>query len=180
MPRLCVLELGDLNFFYESSTKKLEMLLKEVPQLQVLALSHLNLRNLSVSSFKSLHHFKLLLLNSELALEMDSSLQELIPQMSPYVYFSDVTFTCQCEASWVESWATQAPNTFVCGLEKSVCMTNTSDYSSTLLFSFLAANCPHDAEFGGFLISFTLALLLIAHMTLSLEAFSSVSPWPCC
>lgn len=160
MPRLRVLELGDLNFLYESSTRKLEMLLKEVPQLEVLALSHLNLRNLSVSSFKSLHHLKLLLLDSELALEIDSSLQELIPQMSPYVYFSDVTFTCQCDASWVESWATQAPNTFVYGLEKSVCMANASDYSNTLLFSFLAAHCPHDAEFGGFLISFSLVLLL--------------------
>lgn len=160
MPRLRVLELGDLNFFYESSTKKLEMLLEEAPQLQVLALSHLNLRNLSESSFKSLHHLKLLLLNSELALEMDSSLQELIPQMPPYVYFSDVTFTCQCEASWVESWATQAPNTFVYGLEKSICMANASDYSNTLLFSFLAARCPRGAEFGGFLISFTLVLLL--------------------
>ncbi|CAH6778969.1 toll-like receptor 11 [Phodopus roborovskii] len=160
MPRLRVLEFGYLNFFYESSTVKLEMLLKEVPQLQALALSHLNLRNLSVSSIKGLHHLKLLLLSSELSLEMDGNLQEFIPQMPPYVYFSDVTFTCQCEASWVESWATQAPNTFVYGLEKSICMANTSDYSNTLLFSFLATHCPHDTEFWGFLISFTLILLL--------------------
>ncbi|XP_005087551.3 toll-like receptor 11 [Mesocricetus auratus] len=160
MPRLRVLELGDLNFFYESSTVKLETLLREVPQLRALALSHLNLRNLSVSSFKGLHHLKLLLLSSEMTLEMDSSLQEFIPQMPPYVYFSDVTFTCQCEASWVEPWATQAPNTFVYGLEKSICMANASDYSNTPLFSFLATHCPHDAEFWGFLVSFSLVLLL--------------------
>ncbi|XP_006991042.4 toll-like receptor 11 [Peromyscus maniculatus bairdii] len=161
MPRLRVLELGYLNFFYESSTAKLEMLLKEVPQLQVLALSHLNLRDFSVTIFEGLHHLKLLLLHSELALEMDSHLQELIPQMPPYVYFSDVTFTCQCETSWVESWATRAPNTFIYGLEKSICMANASDYSNTLLFSFLGTHCPHDTEFGGFIISFTLVLLLI-------------------
>ncbi|NP_991388.2 toll-like receptor 11 [Mus musculus] len=161
MPRLRVLELGYLNFFYESSTMKLEMLLKEVPQLQVLALSHLNLRNLSVSSFKSLQDLKLLLFNSERALEMNSNLQEFIPQMPQYVYFSDVTFTCQCEASWLESWATRAPNTFVYGLEKSICIANASDYSKTLLFSFLATNCPHGTEFWGFLTSFILLLLLI-------------------
>ncbi|XP_031217327.1 toll-like receptor 11 [Mastomys coucha] len=161
MPRLRVLELGYLNFFYESSTMKLEVLLKEVPQLQVLALSHMNLRNLSVSSFKSLQVLKLLLFNSERTLEMNSNFQELIPQMPQYVYFSDVTFTCQCETSWLESWATRAPNTFVYGLEKSICMANASDYSKTLLFSFHATNCPHSTEFWGFLTSFTLLLLVI-------------------
>ncbi|XP_028614399.1 toll-like receptor 11 [Grammomys surdaster] len=172
MPRLRVLELGYLNFFSESSTMKLEMLLKEVPQLQVLALSHLNLRNLSVSSFKGLRDLKLLLLNSERALEINSNLQELIPQIPQYVYFSDVTFTCQCETSWLESWATRAPNTFVYGLDKSVCMANASDYSKTLLFSFLATNCPHGTEFWGFLTSFTLLLLLIILPLISCHKWS--------
>ncbi|XP_050998931.1 toll-like receptor 11 [Acomys russatus] len=159
MPRLRALELGYLNFFHESSTTKLETLLKEVPRLQVLALSHLNLRNLSVGSFKGLYNLKLLLLSSERALEMDSNLQEFIPQLPRYVYFSDVTFVCQCETSWVESWATRAPNTFVYGLQKSICVANASDYSKTLLFSFLATHCPRDAEFWAFLASFTLLLL---------------------
>ncbi|XP_052047589.1 toll-like receptor 11 [Apodemus sylvaticus] len=172
MPRLRVLELGYLNFFYESSTTKLEMLLKEVPQLQVLALSHLNLRNLSVSSFKGLLDLKLLLFNSESALEMNSNLQEFIPQMPQYVYFSDVTFTCQCETSWLESWATRAPNTFVYGLEKSICMANASDYSKSLLFSFLATNCPHSTEFWGFLTSVTLLLLLIILPLISCHKWS--------
>uniref|UniRef100_A0A8D2AS98 TIR domain-containing protein n=1 Tax=Sciurus vulgaris TaxID=55149 RepID=A0A8D2AS98_SCIVU len=160
MPNLRVLELGDMNFLYESRSTKLEMVLKEVPQLQVLALSHLNLGNLSKSNFRELDHLQLLLFNSEWALGLDSSLQELIPQMPPYVYFSDVTFTCQCESSWVGSWATQAPNTFVYGLEKSICMANASDYSKTPLLSFLSHHCAHDLEFQGFLASFTLVLLL--------------------
>uniref|UniRef100_G1Q656 Uncharacterized protein n=1 Tax=Myotis lucifugus TaxID=59463 RepID=G1Q656_MYOLU len=42
---------------------QLEMLLKELPQLQVLALSNLNLGNLSVSSFRGLGRLRLLLLN---------------------------------------------------------------------------------------------------------------------
>lgn len=172
MPRLLVLELGNLNFFYESSTVKLEMLLNEVPQLQVLALSHLNLKNLSVSSFKGLQSLKLLLLNSERALEMNSNLQELIPQIPQYVYFSDVTFACQCETSWLESWATRAPNTFVYGLEKPICMANASDYSKTLLFSFLATNCPHGTEFWGFLTSFSLLLLLIILPLISCHKWS--------
>ncbi|XP_008850699.1 toll-like receptor 11 [Nannospalax galili] len=165
MPRLRVLELGDLNFFYESSTTKLETLLKEVPQLQVLALSHMNLRNLSRASLRGLSHLRLLLLSSERALELDSSLEEFIPQMPQYVYFSDATFICQCESSWVEPWATQVPNSFVYGLEKSVCMANTSDYSKTLLFTFFSQHCPRDPELWAFLSSFTLVLLL---MTLAL------------
>ncbi|XP_062944623.1 toll-like receptor 11 [Cynocephalus volans] len=161
MPRLRVLELGDLNFLYELGAVKLEVILKELPQLQVLALSNLNLGNLSVSSFRDLGLLQLLLLNSEWILGLDSSLQELIPQMPQYVYFSDVTFTCQCESSWVGPWATRAPNTFVYGLEKSICMANASDYSKTPLLSFHSGHCPHDPEFQGFLISFTLVFLLI-------------------
>ncbi|EHB15530.1 Toll-like receptor 11 [Heterocephalus glaber] len=103
MARLQVLELGDLNFLSEFGSVKLETFLQEVPQLQVLALSHLNLWNLSMSTFKDLGHLRLLLFNSELTLGLDSSLQELIPQMPQYVYFSNVTFTCQCESSWVGS-----------------------------------------------------------------------------
>ncbi|XP_023559888.1 toll-like receptor 11 isoform X1 [Octodon degus] len=160
MPRLQVLELGDLNFLSEFSLVKLEMLLKQVPQLQVLALSHLNPGTLSMSTFKDLGHLRLLLLNSEYSLGLDSSLQELIPQMPQYVYFSDVTFTCQCKSSWVGPWATQAPNTFVYGLEKSICMANTSDYSRTPFVSFLSDHCPHDPEFWVFLISFNLILLM--------------------
>ncbi|KAF7482482.1 toll receptor 11-like [Marmota monax] len=159
MPKLRVLELGDLNFHYESRSTKLELVLQEVTQLQVLALSHLNLGNLSMSSFKDLDHLQLLLFNSEWTLGLDSSLQELIPQMPQYVYFSDVTFTCQCESSWVGPWATQAPNTFVYGLEKSICMANASDYSKTPLLSFLSHQCAHDLEFQGFLASLTMVLL---------------------
>ncbi|XP_008593161.1 PREDICTED: toll-like receptor 11, partial [Galeopterus variegatus] len=161
MPRLRVLELGDLNFLYELGSVKLEVILKELPQLQVLALSNLNLGNLSVSSFRDLGLLQLLLLNSEWILGLDSSLQELIPQMPQYVYFSDVTFTCQCESSWVGPWATRAPNTFVYGLEKSICMANASGYSKTPLLSFHSGHCPHDPEFQGFLISFTLVFLLV-------------------
>ncbi|XP_028360025.1 toll-like receptor 11 [Phyllostomus discolor] len=160
MPRLRVLELGDLDFLYKPRSVQLEMLLKDLPQLQVLALSNLNLRNLSISSFRGLDPLQLLLLNSEWALELDSSLQELIPQMPQYVYFSDITFTCQCESSWMGPWATRAPNTFVYGLEKSICKANASDYSQTLLLSFLSDHCPHDLEFQSFLTSFTLVLLL--------------------
>uniref|UniRef100_I3MYM5 TIR domain-containing protein n=1 Tax=Ictidomys tridecemlineatus TaxID=43179 RepID=I3MYM5_ICTTR len=159
MPKLRELGLGDLNFHYESRSTKLELVLKEVPQLQVLALSHLNLGNLSMSSFRDLDHLQLLLFNSEWTLGLDSNLQELIPQMPQYVYFSDVTFTCQCESFWVGPWATQAPNTFVYGLEKSICMANASDYSKTPLLSFLSHQCARDLEFQGFLASFTLVLL---------------------
>ncbi|XP_045383408.1 toll-like receptor 11 [Lemur catta] len=160
MPRLRVLELGDLDFLLDSSPVKLEVLLKELPSLQVLALSNLNLGNLSVSSFTNLGLLRLLLLNSEWALGLDSSLQELIPQMPQYVYFSDVTFACQCESSWVAPWAIRAPNTFVYGLEKSICMANASDYLKTPLLSFLSDHCPYDAGLQAFLSSFTLALLL--------------------
>nr|XP_020011211.1 toll-like receptor 11 [Castor canadensis] len=159
MPRLRVLELGDLNFFYESSSMKLEMLLEKMPQLQVLALSHLNLGNFSMSRFRGLDQLQLLLLNSEWALGLDISFQELIPLMPQYVYFSDVTFTCQCESSWMGPWATQAPNSFVYGLEKAMCTVNASDYSKTPLLSFLSDHCSHDLEFRGFLTSFTLVLL---------------------
>ncbi|XP_046506488.1 toll-like receptor 11 [Equus quagga] len=161
MPSLRVLELGDLDFLCQPTSVKLEKLLKELPQLQVLALSNLNLGNLSASSFRGLGPLRLLLLNSEWALGLDSSLQELIPQMPQYVYFSDITFTCQCESSWVGPWATQAPNTFVYGLEKSMCMANASDYSKTPLLSFLSGHCSHDPEFQSFLTSFTLVFLLI-------------------
>ncbi|KAM6180679.1 toll-like receptor 11 [Erethizon dorsatum] len=160
MPRLKVLELGDLNFLSEFSSVKLETLLKQVPQLQVLALSHLNPGTLSMSTFRDLGHLQLLLFNSEYSLGLDSSLQELIPQMPQYVYFSDVTFTCQCESSWVGPWATRSPNTFVYGLEKSICVANASDYSKTPLLSFLSDHCPHEPEFQGFLASFTLVFLM--------------------
>ncbi|ELW65424.1 Toll-like receptor 11 [Tupaia chinensis] len=161
MPSLRVLELGDLDYFSKSSSSvKLEVLLKELPQLQVLALSNLNVGNLSVLSLQDLSPLRLLLLNSEWTLGLDSSLQELIPQMPQYVYFSDITFTCQCESSWVGPWAARAPNTYVYGLEKSICMANASDYSQTPLLSFLSSHCPHDAEFQSFLASFILVLLL--------------------
>lgn len=160
MPRLRVLELGDLDFLYNARSVQLEVLLKELPQLQVLALSNLNLGNLSISSFRGLGRLRLLLLSSEWALGLDSSLQELIPQMPQYVYFSDVTFTCQCESSWVGPWATRAPNTFVYGLEKSICKANASDYSRTPLLAFLSGHCSHDSEFQAFLTSATLLLLL--------------------
>ncbi|XP_016055136.1 PREDICTED: toll-like receptor 11 [Miniopterus natalensis] len=172
MPRLRVLELGDLDFLYNPVSVKLEMLLKELPQLQVLALSNLNFRNLSVSSFRGLGLLRLLLLNSEWALGLDSSLQELIPQMPQYVYFSDITFTCQCESSWVGPWATRAPNTFVYGLEKSICKANASDRSKTPLLSFLSDHCSHDPEFQAFLTSFTLVLLL------TFLALLSCPKWP--
>ncbi|XP_037691078.1 toll-like receptor 11 [Choloepus didactylus] len=161
MPRLRVLELGDLNYFYQPSPVKLEVLLEELPQLEVLALSNMNIGNLSISSFRGLSLLWLLMLNSEWALGLDSSLQELIPQMPEYVYFSDITFTCQCESSWVGPWATRAPKSFVYGLEKSICMANASDHSKTLLLSFLSGHCPHDPELQCFLTSFTLVLLLI-------------------
>ncbi|XP_037357807.1 toll-like receptor 11 [Talpa occidentalis] len=159
MPRLRVLELGDLDRQYESRPVKLEVLLKELPQLQVLALSNLNLGNLSISSFQGLD-LRLLVINSEWALGLDSSLQELIPQMPQYVYFSNITFSCQCESSWVGPWAARAPNTFVYGLEKSICKANASDYSRTPLLPFLSGHCQQDSEFQGFLTSFTLLLLL--------------------
>ncbi|XP_008069914.1 toll-like receptor 11 [Carlito syrichta] len=160
MPRLRVLELGDMDFLGESRPVKLEVLLKELPQLQVLVLSNLGLRSLSISSFRSLGLLQLLLLNSEWAVELDSSLQELIPQLPQYVYFSDVNFSCQCESSWVGPWAIGAPNTFVYGLEKSICMANASDYSKTPLLSFLSGHCQYHPEFQGFLTSFILVLLL--------------------
>ncbi|KAM8780398.1 LOW QUALITY PROTEIN: toll-like receptor 11 [Rhynchonycteris naso] len=158
MSRLRVLELGDLWFFYNTRPVQLEMLLKELPQSQVLVLSNLKLRNLSVSSFTGVGLLQLLLLSSEWALGLDSSLQELIPQMPLHVYFSNITFTCQC-GSWVGPWATRVPNTFVYGLEKSICKANASDYSKKPLVSFLSGHCPHDPEFQGFLI-ITLVILL--------------------
>ncbi|XP_012376749.1 toll-like receptor 11 [Dasypus novemcinctus] len=160
MPRLRVLELGDLSCLYQFSSVKLEMLLKELPQLEVLALSNLNPGNLSISSFRGLDLLRVLLLNSAWALGLEDSLQELIPQMPQYVYFSDVTFTCQCDSSWVGPWATHAPNTFVYGLEKSICMANASDFSKTPLLSFLSGHCSHDPELQVFLTSFILVLLL--------------------
>ncbi|XP_004694621.2 PREDICTED: toll-like receptor 11 [Condylura cristata] len=159
MPRLRVLELGDLSWPSESRPVKLEVLLKELPRLQVLALSNLNLGNLSISSFQGLG-LRLLVINSEWALGLDDSLQELIPQMPQYVYFSNITFTCQCESAWVGPWAARAPNTFVYGLETSICRANASDYSRTPLLSFLSGHCPQDSEFQGFLTSLTLLLLL--------------------
>ncbi|KAM7156706.1 LOW QUALITY PROTEIN: toll-like receptor 11 [Molossus nigricans] len=159
MPRLRVLA-GDLDFLHNKISVQLEMLLKELPQLQVLALSNLNLGYLSISSFRGLDHLRLLLLNSEWTLGLDRSLQELIPQMPQYVYFSDITFICQCENSWVGPWATRAPSTFVYGLEKSICKANSSDYSQTPLLSFLSDHCSHDPELQGFLTSFILVLLL--------------------
>ncbi|NP_001284408.1 toll-like receptor 11 precursor [Oryctolagus cuniculus] len=160
-PKLRVLELGHMDFFYNLGSVTLEEVLKEVPQLQVLALSHLNLRNLSISTFTGLGLLRLLLLNSEWDLGLDSSLQEMISQMPEYVYFSNVTFICQCESSWVGPWATGAPNTFVYGLGHSICMANASDYSKTPLLSFLSSHCAHDPNFQGFLISFILVLLLM-------------------
>lgn len=41
---------------------------------------------------------QLLLPKSKWALGLDSSLQELIPQMPQYAYFSDITFISWCEA----------------------------------------------------------------------------------
>ncbi|XP_007956273.2 toll-like receptor 11 [Orycteropus afer afer] len=162
MPQLRVLELGDMeNPPYYSSPMNLEVLLKELPQLEVLTLSNLNFGNLSDSTFRGLGLLQLLLLNSEWALGMDSSLQELIPQMPQYVYFSNVTFICQCESSWVGPWATQAPNTFVYGLQKSICMANASDYSKTPLLSFFSVHCLDDLGLQSFLTSFTLVLMLI-------------------
>ncbi|XP_004391091.2 toll-like receptor 11 [Trichechus manatus latirostris] len=161
LPRLRVLELGGLDCLSASRPTDLEVLLENLPQLEVLALSNLNFGNLSISSFRGLGLLRLLLLNSEWALGLDSSLQEFIPQMPQYVYFSDVIFICQCESSWVGPWATQAPNTFVYGLEKSICMANASDYFKTPLLSFLSGNCPDNLELQSFLTSFTLVLLLI-------------------
>ncbi|XP_006877204.1 PREDICTED: toll-like receptor 11-like [Chrysochloris asiatica] len=161
MPNLRVLELGDLDSLYESSPTNLEVPLKALPKLEVLALSNLNFRNLSASSFRGLRQLQMLLLNSEWSLRLDSSLQELIPQMPQYVYFSDVIFKCQCESSWVGSWATRAPNTFVYGLEKSICMANASDFSKTPFLSFFSGHCPDNLELQGFLASFTVVLLLI-------------------
>uniref|UniRef100_A0A8C2UKC5 Toll-like receptor 11 n=1 Tax=Chinchilla lanigera TaxID=34839 RepID=A0A8C2UKC5_CHILA len=160
MPRLQVLELGDLNFLSEFSLVNLEILLKQVPQLQVLVLSHLNPGTLSMSTFRDLGHLQLLLVNSEYSLGLDSNLQELIPQMPPYVFFSDITFTCQCESSWVGPWATRAPNTFVYGLDKSICIADASDYSKTPLLSFFSDHCTHDPGFQGFLASFSLVSLM--------------------
>ncbi|XP_064148310.1 toll-like receptor 11 [Loxodonta africana] len=161
LPRLRVLELGNLDSLSESRPVNLEVLLEDLPQLEVLALSNLNLGNLSVSSFRGLGLLQLLLLNSEWALGLDSSLQEFIPQMPQYVYFSDVTFICQCESSWVGPWAARAPNTFVYGLEKSICMANASDYFKTPLLSFLSGHCPDNLELQSFLTSFTLVVLVI-------------------
>ncbi|XP_004698917.2 toll-like receptor 11 [Echinops telfairi] len=160
LPRLRVLELGDVTGFYPSNQMKLEEILMEVPQLEVLALSNVNLEDLSVSSFRDLRFLRLLLLNSERVLGLNRSLQELIPQMPQYVYFSDVIFKCQCENSWVEPWAARTPNTFVYGLENSICMVNGSDRSKTPFLSFLSAYCLDDLEFQSFLTSFTLVLLL--------------------
>ncbi|XP_006883147.1 PREDICTED: toll-like receptor 11-like [Elephantulus edwardii] len=173
MPQLRVLELGDMDRLSEPSTVNLEVLLKELPHLEVLVLSNLNIGNLSLSSFRNVGLLRLLLLNSEWALGLDSSLQELIPQMPQYVYFSDVIFICQCESSWVGLWAARAPNTFVYGLEKSICMANASDVSQTPLLSFLSGNCPDDTELQGFLTSFTLVLLLIIFALLSCPKW----PW---
>ncbi|MBZ3870312.1 Toll-like receptor 11 [Sciurus carolinensis] len=92
--------------------------------------------------------------------------------LSSLVIF-DVTFTCQFESSWVGSWATQAPNTFVYGLEKSICMAKASDYSKTPLLSFLSHHCAHDLEFQGFLASFILVLLLTILMLLGCPKW----PW---
>ena len=75
MPRLQVLELGDLDFLYNPRLVQMEMLLKDLPRLQVLAMSNLNLGNLSISSFRGLGPLQLLLLNSKWALGLDSSLQ---------------------------------------------------------------------------------------------------------
>lgn len=93
-----MLELGVLDFLYEPRSVKLKMLLKKPPRLQVLILGNLNLRNLSVSSFRGVGLLRLLLLNSKWALGLDSSLLELISRTPPYVYFPGITFICQCEA----------------------------------------------------------------------------------
>ncbi|XP_004584934.3 toll-like receptor 11 [Ochotona princeps] len=161
MPSLRVLELGDTNVPSELGPVTLEEQLKQVPQLQVLALSHVKLRNLSIKTLRGLSRLQLLLINSEWALGLDSSLQEIIPQLPQYIYFSNVTFACQCESSWVEPWAMRAPNTFVYGLEASICIANTSDYSKTPLLSFFSSHCTHETGLQGFLFSFPLVLLLI-------------------
>ncbi|XP_075386856.1 toll-like receptor 11 [Tenrec ecaudatus] len=173
VPRLRVLELGDLTGFYPSGQMKLEEILMQVPQLEVLALSNVNLEDLSVSSFRGLHLLRLLLLNSEWVLGLHRNLQELMPQMPQYVYFSDVIFKCQCENSWVEPWAARTPNTFVYGLENSICRANDSDCSQTPFLAFLSAYCLEDLEFQSFLTSFTLVLLLTSFALLG----SPNCPW---
>lgn len=176
LPSLRELKLESLQSTSQPRLVELEELVGELPQLQVLQLSHTGLKSLSANAFQRLPSLQVLVLYTEEDLVLHDSLREYSPQMPQYIYILQSNLACQCANAWIEPWVKQSTKTYVYVVGHDLCPTEVGGPAKHSFFSFLWDHCPQTLELKLFLASSALVFLLIA-LPLLQEARNSWIPY---
>ncbi|XP_077169360.1 toll-like receptor 12 [Paroedura picta] len=172
--------LRTLVVFHLSSTLKeisqddAQYLFQNLTRLEVMHLQSSGLQFISGVLFRDMKNLRLLFLENDLLLRLDSGFQAEMMQLK-YLYLRDITFGCYCSNAWFVTWASRKEDIYV-DLSSSVrCQELTTLLKTQKFLPFVEQNCSLKADFILFLLTFFLVLFLISlslvHATCSMELF---------
>ncbi|XP_063157069.1 toll-like receptor 11 [Candoia aspera] len=160
LSKLRVLEVHNLpEHSVSSSSMEMQYSFMDLPHLQVLKLVNSNIRYISAEFFRRNSKLKLLVLEKEEFLALDSDIQDQNADQMPlqYLHFSNTTFRCDCSSAWLISWAARKKGVFVSGLEQAECLDVQLRVKRFRFVSFLEQNCSQDTG----LVLFTTTCLFL-------------------
>ncbi|XP_062992794.1 toll-like receptor 11 [Elgaria multicarinata webbii] len=164
LSKLRILEVHNLPEDHLYAPPEAQYFYMDLPHLEALRMVNSNIRYISAQFFKGKSRLKLLVLEKEGFLTLDSDIQDQIPDEMPlrYMHFSSVTFRCDCSSAWLIDWATRKKGIYISGLEQADCLDVQTREKKYKFVPFIEQNCSQDAGLILFIVTSSFLFLLIS------------------
>ncbi|KAL8176287.1 UNVERIFIED_CONTAM: hypothetical protein K2H54_030167 [Gekko kuhli] len=175
LPNLRTLVVFNLGItLKEISQDDAQYLFQNLTKLEVMHLVSSGLQFISGVLFRDMKNLRLLFLENELLLKLDSGFQIEMMQLK-YLYLGSTTFGCYCSNAWFVSWASGKEDIYVHMSGSVDCQELTTVLKIQKFLPFVEQNCSLKTDFVLFLVTFCLVLFLISfalvHATCRTELF---------
>uniref|UniRef100_A0ACB8EVS8 Uncharacterized protein n=1 Tax=Sphaerodactylus townsendi TaxID=933632 RepID=A0ACB8EVS8_9SAUR len=138
-----------------------QYLFRNLAKLEVMSLYSSGLQYISAVLFRDMKNLRLLLLENELLLRLDSGFQNELMQLR-YLYLQSITFGCDCSNAWLVSWAVGLKDLHVSMRSSVQCQELTTVKKIHQFLPFVEQNCSLKIDFILFLVTFCLVLSLLS------------------